>query len=491
MRLSVQLTGGGDTTEVLGVSPDENWLVVSRDLDAGAGLYVMPAAGGPLRVVIHAPKVHAELAYVTDDSTALYYAANDLDPASNAIYRWDLADGQKTLVFDEPGRWRIVDHLGDRWLMEKELGTTQVEVYEYELTAKKLVPLLGQGEPKPYDVRFGAKPGQVIVRTGGLGELQQLYILEGGKLAPFGKRSPHAVTGLAIDEARARIYVTENVDGYARLHVLDARTQRPIELPKLPEADNVTLGGLSRNGRFVQITLDGARLAPTTVVWDWTAKKLVTWRVPAAPEIDVSAFAPVAVESYPARDGTKMAMVVRRPATCEQPCPVIVSLHGGPAAQARPGFDAYAQMFIDAGFVVVEPNVREAISDLDDVSRYLRTAWAKDGKAPKLGLIGDRDGGTAALLAMSQLAGAYDAAVAEDPAPADLARLKAPLLLVQGVNDPRMPVGDAVQIHDELERRGVAAELILFPDEGHGTAKRSNIVLQVGHAIAFFERHLR
>ena len=69
-------------------------------------------------------------------------------------------------------------------------------------------------------------------------------------------------------------------------------------------------------------------------------------------------------------------------------------------------------------------------------------------------------------------------------------KIKAPLLSIQGVNDPRVPVGEAVQIYRELERRKIPGGLILFADEGHGFSKRSNQVLALGNTIAFFEKHL-
>lgn len=519
MKWPVQLSAGEDATTVVALSPDEKWLVVSRG--EPTGLYVMQPDGGRLRVVTQAPHARAELAYVTDDSKALYFATNDLDPASNAIYRWDLADGTKSLVFDEPGRWRVVDHLGDRWLMEKQLGDAHVEVYEYELATKKLTPLLGQGEVHEFDVRYGARPAQVLVRTNKVGDFEQLYTLEAGKLAPIGKPSPHDVSAFAIDDARSRIYYTEYVDGYSRLHAIDAKTLRTLELPRLPDAENQTFAGASRNGRFVQITIDSARLAPTTVVLDWKSRKLETWRLPATPEIDVSAFAPVSLETYSARDGTTISMYVRRPATCEEPCPVIVEVHAGPKGRQRPGFDPYAQLFVDAGFVFVQPNVRGSngygnawqhagdgpkrlavITDIEDASHHIRTAWAKDGKAPKIGILGPSSGGYAALIAMTHVGGAFDAGVADYPMKDDdaldevspvahLANLKAPLLVMQGIHNPRTPIGEALQIHDELEHRGVPGELILFPDDGPGAAKRSNLVLQVGHELAFFERYLR
>ena len=69
-------------------------------------------------------------------------------------------------------------------------------------------------------------------------------------------------------------------------------------------------------------------------------------------------------------------------------------------------------------------------------------------------------------------------------------RVKAPLLIMQGASDPRVPAGEAVQIHDALERRACACDLMIFPDEGHGAQKRENRVLMLGGAIAFFEKHL-
>ena len=72
-----------------------------------------------------------------------------------------------------------------------------------------------------------------------------------------------------------------------------------------------------------------------------------------------------------------------------------------------------------------------------------------------------------------------------------LDRVKAPLMLIQGANDPRVPVGEAIQIHDALAGRGIDAPLVIFPDEGHGAQKRENVVLQTGYALSFFEKHLR
>jgi len=68
---------------------------------------------------------------------------------------------------------------------------------------------------------------------------------------------------------------------------------------------------------------------------------------------------------------------------------------------------------------------------------------------------------------------------------------KAPLLLIQGVSDPRVPVGETLQIHDALAARKIPVELVLFADEGHGAQKRENRVQMFGQALLFLKKHLQ
>jgi dipeptidyl aminopeptidase/acylaminoacyl peptidase len=550
MKFPVQLTGGEDRTNVVAIAPDDSFIVVSRDVggDENAGIYLLSPEGGPLRVVQHTPKVQTQLEYIADDSKSLYFRSNDKEPASYAIYRYDLASGKRETLFDDKGLWRVVDHRGDTsWLMVKAIGSAHQEVYDYDRKTKKLTPLLGQGEVEEYEVRYGARPGQVLVATNKLGDFRRLYSLEAGKLTPITPDAAHDVEPeFAIDEARTRIYVRINEDGYFKLAVFDARTLKPIALPKLPAAENVALANVSRNGRFAELAIEGSTMVPQTINLDWQTGKLTTWRTPATPEIDPQQFAKATLEHYPARDGTKIPMFVRRPAHCDGPCPVVVDFHGGPEGQARPTFSTTAQLYVDAGFTFVMPNVRgssgygkawfhaddgprrlNVITDIEDAAKYIRASWGKDGKPPKVGVVGGSYGGYSVLMAMTYFAGAYDAGaetvgisnlmsflantspyrrslrISEygDPVKdrealiqlspiTHIAKIKAPLLVIGGLNDPRVPIGESVQIYKQLEQRKIPSGLIVFPDEGHGAQKRGNIVLAIGHTIAFFEHHL-
>jgi dipeptidyl aminopeptidase/acylaminoacyl peptidase len=558
MGLAVQVTGGEDRTEVKDIAPNDSFVVVSRDVGGqeNPGIYSLPLAGGALTVIQHTPKVQTFLEYIADDSKSLYFRANDIAADSFALYRWDVATQKKEKVFDQAGLWSIADHKGTEWILVKTIGNTVNEVYTYDLTSKTLTPLIGVGKNQEYHVRFGAKPDQFLVRTNEPSEYFRIYELKRGgtELKPITAETKFDVEEFSIDDVRLRIYVRTNEAGYAKTKVLDAKSFKELKLPKLPDADHIRVTSIAHGGRFINIALDGAQMPGQSLVYDWQKKKLDTWRVPMTPEVDVTKFADATLESYPARDGTAIPMFVRRPASCPAagaktgtPCPVLVEFHGGPESQTRAGFSEKAQAFVDAGFIVVQPNVRgssgygkkwlhaddaarrlDVITDIEDASVYIKKTWTAGGKVPKLGVMGGSYGGYSVLMAMTYFAGAYDAGVQSvgisnlktfllntapyrralrvseygDPTKDEaalaklspithVAKLKSPLLSIQGVNDPRVPVGEAMQFYKEAERRKIPGGLILFPDEGHGVAKRANQVLAIGHTLAFFEKHLK
>jgi dipeptidyl aminopeptidase/acylaminoacyl peptidase len=72
-----------------------------------------------------------------------------------------------------------------------------------------------------------------------------------------------------------------------------------------------------------------------------------------------------------------------------------------------------------------------------------------------------------------------------------LDRLQAPLFIIHGQNDPRVPVSEARQLQAALSARGVPVELLVYPDEGHGLAKLANRLDAWPRAVAFLDGVLR
>lgn len=550
-RFPVQLTGGQDRTSIRGITPDGKTLLVQRDRqgEENPGLYWMSAEGGPLAAIQHRPGVQTIFDLVSPDGRYVCFHSNDETKDSYAVYRFDLATKTKEAVFDEPGLWSVGDLRPDgRLLLRKATGTFRAEYAEYVPATKTLVPLFGQGESVAYSARYGPAEGQLLVLTPKFGEFRRLYSFSNRQFVPVTPELKWDVSGFSIDQGRSHVLYTVNEAGYTRFFALDARTLEPLRLPKLPAADHVRAGSTTPDGRYTTLGVETAQAPPSSYVCDWKTATLTRWAIPSAPEVDTGEFAAATLEAYPARDGTPIPMFVRRPKRCDPaPCPVVIEFHGGPEAQALPGFNPDAQLFVDAGFVYAEPNVRGSdgygkswidadngpkrlaiITDIEDAARYAREKWAVGGRAPKVGILGWSYGGYSALIGMTMFAGAYDAGVSlvgissfltflKNTAPYRrtlrtaeygdpetdrealvklspitwIDRLKGPLLVEQGANDPRVPVGEAVQIFEAAAGGGTPTELVIFPDEGHLPGKRENQVLMAGHALLWMERYLK
>ena len=562
-KFPVQVTGGQDATTIAGITPDGKYLFLSRDRqgEESPGLYLQSTNGGKLEEIQHLAGVRTSLQYIGNDSRIIYFSANDVKPDSIVIYRYDLQTKKKVQISGGEGVWWIADvfvnsQTGDRekFLFAKATGSLSREYSEYDVKTRTTTAMLGQNEQEDYIVQYGISKDEYLVLTPKFGEFRRLYRYKDQKFTPITPELKSDVESFDIDEQRQRILYAINDGGYTRLKAIAADTLAEIKLPEFANADHVHTGSTTRNGRFTTIGVETAKSPRLSYVYDWQTQKLTQWVLPSTPEIDTSKFTAAKLENYTTRDGTSIPMFVYKSSQCEntdqkpleKPCPVIVHFHGGPEAQSTAGFNRYAQLFVDAGFVFLEPNVRgsdgygktwlnadngrdrlKVLTDIEDASIYIRKNWQINGLTPKIGVVGGSYGGYATLIAMSKFAGSYDAGVSNvgisnlitflnntapyrrilriseygDPvkdrqALIDLSpvtysdRIKSPLLIIQGANDPRVPVGEAVQIQKILEQKKIPSQLVIFPDEGHGSSKRSNQVLEIGYTLDFFKKHL-
>ncbi|HEV2108859.1 MAG TPA: S9 family peptidase, partial [Thermomicrobiales bacterium] len=261
-------------------------------------------------------------------------------------------------------------------------------------------------------------------------------------------------------------------------------------------------------------------------------------------EVDPVTLSDPQIVRYPTFDGREIPAFWYKPAT-EGPWPVVVDVHGGPESQRRTQFAPVTQFLLSRGYVVLAPNVRgstgygKAYCHLDDVERRMDAvadltaaadwlAAREDVRADRIAVMGQSYGGFMTLAALTSYPDRWAAGVdvvgiadfitfLERTGPwrrsrraaeygdlerdADLLReisplhkvdrIKAPLIVVHGRNDPRVPLFEAEQIVAALEARGRQTELLVFDDEGHGLAKRANRIAGYGAIAAFLDRCLR
>jgi dipeptidyl aminopeptidase/acylaminoacyl peptidase len=221
----------------------------------------------------------------------------------------------------------------------------------------------------------------------------------------------------------------------------------------------------------------------------------------------------------------------------------VVVVHGGPEGQARQNFNTYVQVLAAAGHTVLVPNVRgstgygkswysaddkrrrlDSVADLAALHAYLPKLGVDQDRAalwggsyggymvlaglafqPELWAAGVDIVGIASFVTFLENTSAYRRAyrereygtLAEDReflhsvSPLTrIADIRAPLFVIHGVNDPRVPLGEAEQIYTALTSRGRECHLLVYDDEGHGLAKRANRLDAVPKALEFLASHL-
>ncbi len=242
-------------------------------------------------------------------------------------------------------------------------------------------------------------------------------------------------------------------------------------------------------------------------------------------------------------DGERIPLFVYRPsARLDEPA-VIVMVHGGPEAQAMRLFVPEIQALVAAGYGVVVPNVRgstgygKRYAALDDTTRRLdsvRDLAAIHSRLHDLGFDADRAAlwggsyggymvlaglafqpelwsagvdivGISNLVTFLENTSDYRRALREveygslthdrefliEASPlTHVDAMRAPLFVIHGRNDPRVPVGEAQQLVDKLKAQNVTCELLIYEDEGHGLARLPNQLDAYPRAIAFLDRAL-
>lgn len=221
----------------------------------------------------------------------------------------------------------------------------------------------------------------------------------------------------------------------------------------------------------------------------------------------------------------------------------VLVVHGGPESQARQNFSVYVQMLAAAGHTVLVPNVRgstgygkrwysaddvrgrlNSVHDLAAIHAYLPELGLDQSRAalwggsyggymvlaglafqPGLWAAGVDIVGIASLVTFLENTSAYRRAYREREygtlardreflhSVSPLSRIDditAPLFIIHGANDPRVPLSEAEQIHAAMVSRGRECELAVYGDEGHGLARRPNRLDAFPRATAFLARHL-
>jgi len=449
---------------------------------------------------------------------------------------------------------------GGKLLVINYVSAADARVHLLDLRTRELTLLAGGGAETTVNLPLGFDDGNdgFWLTTDQGGEFRQLAwqsLKPGARPEIVTAGIPWDVDGGTISHDRSRMVFAVNENGRSRLYLMDTRTRKYREIDVLPTG-LVSGTEFSPDDSRLALTLSTARtpsdafvlgLGPSPLEYG----SLERWTTSEVGGLDTSRFPLPELIQYPTFDeeGGRRRMIpawVYRPEG-KGPFPVIVSIHGGPESQTRPGFDSTYQMWMDKlGVAVVLPNVRgsngygksyltldngfkreDSVKDIGALLDWI--AGQEDLDQNRVAVFGGSYGGYMVLASTVHYSDRLKAAVdvvgisnfvtflentqdyrrdlrrveygdERDPAMrahlekisplSHVNEMKIPMFIVQGQNDPRVPVTESDQMVAALRENGQSVWYMKALDEGHGYRKKKNRDIYQQATVLFFKEHL-
>jgi dipeptidyl aminopeptidase/acylaminoacyl peptidase len=509
-------------------------------------IYVVPAAGGaPERL---SPQMDASyrLGPWAPDGSQLSWASNERDDRYYDVYIWNLKNKTPRRVYETDKNIDVLDWSADgKCLLIKQLNSDIVhELLVVDVaTGKDRLITPHEGNAR-YDGRFGSSCNTVYALSDAGAEFIGLTSINtSNAAATWLVQRSHDAESLAFSASKGLLAISWNMDGYSEIKLYNL-SGKEVARPVFPHGVISELT-FSKDGRRLFYSFAGPR-ERSSVGWYGLADK----KIHQATKVSTAGVRPETlvepqVIRYKSFDGLTIAGLLYLPAGKDtKNMPLVVSIHGGPESQERPVMSSVAQYMVSQGFAVFAPNIRgstgygktfdqldngrkraDAMRDIvQGVDHLVRQGIADPAK---VAIIGGSYGGFAVLYLATHYPKRWAAAVDmfgiasfetyfENTSPArvplrameygdpvrdkdflreisplySVDQIEAPLMVVQGANDPVVPKIESDQIVDSMKKRGRPAEYLLFPDEGHGLSKRENILKAYPAIVEFLKKYL-
>jgi len=509
---SINLTNTKEVSETQPLwSPDSKSVAFASKLktSAGSNVALMDWASRTVRELAHeaAPNYSWQTVAWTRDARYLLAVRGNSGGTDSSVYRIEAATGTAG---------ELTPHTGQILYTATSLSPdgTQALIASNEKHGVGNIALLDIASHKltwVTDIQWDAEPGQ---------------------FSPQGDRFTYLV----------------NEDGRTQLYLVDRASLRSTAID-FPPGVSIFAGRnpFSPSGDRLIVSHQDSQRPSDLWIYDIrkASSKQLTYSALAG--LDPQRIPPSQLVHYRSFDGKIISAFVWLPDNMKRDGsnPGVVLPHGGPTGQTVDSFDRTVAALASRGYVCIAPNVRGSTGygmefqqanhmdlgggDLQDevyAARFLTETGFVDPK--RLGITGGSYGGYMTLMAIGKVPDLWAAAVEEygiinwftmlqhedarlqqyqrslvgdpvtdrkvyeDDSPITFIRkAKAPLLVLQGDNDIRVPKEEAVQIVDILEKAGTVVSAHYYPNEGHGFARRENQVDAIQRTIAWFDRYLK
>jgi dipeptidyl aminopeptidase/acylaminoacyl peptidase len=518
-------------------------------------IYAVPTAGGAPKDLTNTPDIRESGLLMAPDGRAMALSTKRSGQGQEDLAVMDLGTGQVrplTHEADPQWNWSAVAWIdGGRSLITNRGFTdgSAGEVWKIDVASGKATKLLG----KPGLVYFASdatRDGSAVALTTNEGTHQlhaAIFAPATGAIRTLRPTPWEQASGAISPDGRSMVVQTSD-DGRQTLELVDLRTlaERPLAMP---QGVNATIGPqpFTPDSRRLMVLHSGADTPGEIQSFDIAAGTMAPLTHFAMASLSPEHLPKSRIVTYKSFDGTPVSAIVTMPFNLKRDGsnPAVVIPHGGPTGQTMDGFSRTATALASRGYVVIQPNPRGSTGyglafqkanyqdlgggDLKDelaAKQFLVDSGYVDAK--RVGITGGSYGGFMTLMAIGRAPDAFAAAVEQygiidwrtmwehedaqlqayqksllgspdqNPKVYDasspltyIGQVKAPLLVLQGENDIRVPVGQARQVAEALKARGQTVDAVYFPEEGHGFYKREHQQEALQRTIDWFDKYLK
>lgn len=544
---SQQRTFGDDRVMFSQFSPTSNAYAYGTDVGGNerCQMFYVPEDGAPAIPLVHDLDVIHSWGQWSPDGQSVAFSSNQRDRSFFDVYVLSITDSEPRMVMKDDASNHVVAWSpdSDALIVSRSTSSSNNDLYLVSVATGEVTHLT----PHDGDARFGAVdwlPGQkrLTLATDLNRERHALATLDlDSRLLALSAKPEWGVEAARLSPDGRLLAWRINEDGYSRLRIRDLANNVDLETPEIPEGV-ISDTRWSPDSRSYAFTVSAYNQNSDIWLLDLPSHSVRRITQSSLAGLDPASFEPPTLVRFKSFDGLQITASLYRPRGATGPLPVIVSVHGGPESQDRPGFNPLAQYFLQRGFAYLAPNVRGSTGygrtyvHLDDVRRRmdsvedLRSSWSwlvdsGIGQPDSIAIMGGSYGGFMVLAALTtqpelwaagvdivgianfvtflENTGAYRRSLRQaeygslendrefltsiSPIHA-IDRIRAPLMVIHGANDPRVPVGEAEQIVSGLRARGAPVEYMRFEDEGHGLIRLENRLIAYPAIASFLDR---
>jgi dipeptidyl aminopeptidase/acylaminoacyl peptidase len=341
---------------------------------------------------------------------------------------------------------------------------------------------------------------------------------------------------------------TFNADGMMNVYLVDRATMHATRLPTRPGLTTLAAYPTSfgPSGNRLLFQYESSTHPSDFWIYDVAAHATRQLTHSAIASLNAAVLPPARTVHYRTFDGKLISALLWMPDNLQRTAsaPALVLPHGGPTGQMVDYWNPDVAALVSRGYICIAPNVRGSTGygidfqranykdlgggDLQDevyATRFLLATGYVDPK--RIGITGGSYGGYMTLMAIGKDPAIWAAAVEEygiinwetmvrrsDPSLQQyiigllgdpvkdrsvydstspitfIHNVRAPLLVLQGDNDPRVPKEEAEQVVDLLTKDGKTVDAHYYPGEGHGFSKREDQIDAITRTVAWFDKYL-